>query len=286
MLLELAIGDAYGAGFEYAPPSDGRPNDLSGYVQHPRLAIAPGCYTDDTQMSLAVAEMVLSGQPWDAAALAERFVAAFRRDPRAGYSRRLHAALSAAESGAHLLAAVDARSDRSGAAMRACPIGVFPSVAEVLEQSAVQARITHDTPDGIAAAGAAALMTHYLLYRRGPQAALGPFLDAHIPGYAWAEPWRGEVGSKGWMSVRATVTALARNDRLSRLLQDCVGFGGDVDTVAAIALGVAACSPAVERDLPQHLFDALEDGPYGRAYIAALDRRLLALAERNRQEAV
>jgi ADP-ribosyl-[dinitrogen reductase] hydrolase len=37
MLLELAIGDAYGAGFEYVSPDFvERYNDLSSYVQHPR----------------------------------------------------------------------------------------------------------------------------------------------------------------------------------------------------------------------------------------------------------
>jgi hypothetical protein len=44
MLLELAIGDAYGAGFEYA--SDGlirKHNTAAYYVQHPRHNIRPGC---------------------------------------------------------------------------------------------------------------------------------------------------------------------------------------------------------------------------------------------------
>jgi ADP-ribosylglycohydrolase len=59
MLVEIAIGDAYGAAFEYAAPTADRPNDLSGYFQHPRHGIAPGCHTDDTQISLAVAEALL-----------------------------------------------------------------------------------------------------------------------------------------------------------------------------------------------------------------------------------
>jgi ADP-ribosylglycohydrolase len=60
MLLELAIGDAYGAGFEYASEMM-KYNDLSRYVQHPRhLGTRPGMYTDDTQMSLAIAEMALA----------------------------------------------------------------------------------------------------------------------------------------------------------------------------------------------------------------------------------
>ncbi len=63
MLLELAIGDAYGAGFEYADEMISE-NTLTHYVQHPRHQIRPGCYTDDTQMSLAIAETLVSGEPW------------------------------------------------------------------------------------------------------------------------------------------------------------------------------------------------------------------------------
>ena len=63
MLLELAIGDAYGAGFEDVDAEMIRQqNDLSGYVKHPRHHIQPGSYTDDTQMSLAIAEAIVSGE--------------------------------------------------------------------------------------------------------------------------------------------------------------------------------------------------------------------------------
>lgn len=44
MLIELAIGDAYGAGFEYSPKAFvAKHNTLAGYVQHPRHGIVPGC---------------------------------------------------------------------------------------------------------------------------------------------------------------------------------------------------------------------------------------------------
>src|SRR4051812_29384991 len=87
MLVEIAIGDAYGAGFEYAPDRLVRErNDLSAYIQHPRHRLRPGCYTDDTQMSVAVAEAVVSDEPWTPELLARHFVTAFKRDPREGYA--------------------------------------------------------------------------------------------------------------------------------------------------------------------------------------------------------
>ncbi len=93
----------------------------------------------------------------------------------------------------------------------------------------------------------------------------------------WDEPWRGKVGSKGWMSVQAALTALMSADSLSGLLRACVAFTGDVDTVASIALACAAGSPEYAQDLPAHLYADLEAGPYGQQYLRDLDQQLLSL---------
>lgn len=282
MLLELAVGDAYGAGFEYAADDFvAAHNTAAAFVQHPRHAIRPGSYTDDTQMSLAVAEAMVSAEPWTPDHLARRFIEVFRRDPREGYSSRFYAFLQGVRTAEEFLAGMDTNSDRSGASMRATPLGVLPSVEEVMARSQLQAALTHNTPDGVQAATAAALMTHYFLYRLGPKDALGTFLEGHVPG-PWSWPWEGKVGAKGWMSVRAAITAVARNRRLRDLLRDCVAFTGDVDTVATIALAAASCSQEYEQDLPRTLIETLENGPYGRDYLIDLDQKLMALAKRPR----
>jgi ADP-ribosylglycohydrolase len=281
MLLELAVGDAYGAGFEYAAPEAVRAhNKAAYYVQHPRhRGTRPGMYTDDTQMSLAIAEAIVSGERWTPENLAERFVRAFHRDPREGYAGGFYAFLQSARDGKDFLERIRPDSDKSGAAMRAAPLGVLPTAGTVLERCRVQAALTHNTPDGVCAARAAALMSHYFLYRLGPKAQPGAFLEASVPG-AWSAPWVGKVGAKGWMSVRAAVTAVTRNGTLSDLLRDCIAFTGDVDTVATIALAAASCSDEYEQDLPPALVETLENGEYGRDYLVDLDRRLLALAGR------
>lgn len=150
MLVELAIGDAYGAGYEYADATVARHNDLSGYVRHPRHEITLGAYTDDTQMSLAIVEVMVSGAPWTPEVLAEAFVEVFKRDPREGYAQGFYHFLQSVNSGTEFLAKIRPDSDKSGAAMRACPIGIFSTISEVIEKSTLQARLTHDTPDGIA----------------------------------------------------------------------------------------------------------------------------------------
>jgi ADP-ribosylglycohydrolase len=276
MLLELAIGDAYGAGFEYAADRMVREfNNLSSYAQHPRHGIKPGCYTDDTQMSIAVAEAIVSDEPWTPENLAQKFVAAFKRDPREGYAGSFHGFLREVKDGSEFLARIRPESDKSGAAMRACPIGVYYPVAEVVRRSTIQAALTHNTQDGIRAAVTAALMAHYFIYRLGPKSDLGQFLADHVPG-PWAMPWKGKVGPKGVHSVHAAVSAVKSYESLSQILHACVALTGDVDTVATIALASASCAEEVAQDLPSQLVSGLENGPFGRDYLCELDVRLKA----------
>jgi ADP-ribosylglycohydrolase len=279
MLIEMAIGDAYGAGFEYADIElIRRQNNLSRYVKHPRHRIQPGAYTDDTQMSLALAEVIVAGKPWEPRMLAHQFVVAFQRDPREGYAQGFYDFLRATRDGDQFLRTIRPDSAKSGAAMRAAPLGVYPTIAQVIERCNIQAALTHNTADGMNAASAAALMTHYFLYRRGPKKDLGAFLEQHVSG-RWSQPWSGKVGAQGLASVRAAITAVTNHASMSALLKACVDFSGDVDTVAAIALAAGSCSAEIAQDLPAHLYDDLENGKYGREYIRRLDERLLALVE-------
>lgn len=159
--------------------------------------------------------------------------------------------------------------------MRAAPIGVVTTIEKVIEYSKIQAAITHNTPDGINAAITAALMSHYFIYQLGQKKDLGKFMESHVPG-EWSKPWQGEVKSKGWMSVRAAITAIIQNDSMSELLKDCIAFSGDVDTVAAIALGAASCSAEISQNLPLHLIETLENDSYGRDYLIDLDSKLMS----------
>jgi ADP-ribosyl-[dinitrogen reductase] hydrolase len=280
MLIEIAVGDAYGAAFEYAKPAPERPNDLSRYFKHPRHGIGAGRYTDDTQMSLAVAEaLVEHGPEATSFQFTEKFVLAFQRDPREGYAGRFWEFLKSVRDAADFAARIKPHSEKSGAAMRACPIGVLPDVEAVLRTAERQARITHDTEGGARSAQAAALAAHYFAYGLGGKADLPTFLEAHVPG-EWSRPHRGKVGAEGMTAVRAAVTAIVAEKSLSALLKRCVDFTGDVDTVAAVALGAASCSSEYAQDLPERLIADLESGPWGADYLRALDARLMALVWR------
>jgi ADP-ribosylglycohydrolase len=279
MLVEAAIGDSYGAPFEYAPADwVAAHNDGETYWDHPKHpSRGRGRYTDDTQMAIAVAVMMINDVQWTKLNIANHFVTAFKRDERTGYARGFYSLLKGVNNGAELLETIVPDSDKSGGAMRAFPIGLYPSIDRVKAIADIQASVTHDTPDGRNAAVASALTLHFFAYRRGLPTELPAFIREHVEpvdGQHWDDPWEGPVGEKGWMSVRAAITALAANDNLQDVLRASVAFTGDVDTVATIALGAGYFAMNITRNLPQSLYAGLENLMYGHDYLKWLDRQL------------
>lgn len=268
LLLSIAIGDAYGAGFEFESPEVvARENDGKHYRK--RAGFTPGHYTDDTQMTLAIWETIRLGEPWEARYLADRFVNVYHRDPRPGYARGFEGVLKSCKNGTELLERLNPTSDRNGAAMRSVPLGLLPSITKVKAYAKIQAAITHNTPGGIASSQAVGLMAYFGLKRLGKLDTLTAFLEKHVPGTPWSEPWQGEVPLNGIATARAALTALVACRKQSELLRAAVAFTGDTDSVAAIALGCSACFAEYKQDLPSVLIRELENGPYGRAYLTA-----------------
>lgn len=278
MLVELAIGDAYGAQFEFADPElvEQHNDQLKHVAVRDDAAVPPGNYTDDTQQTIAIAELLVEGAEWTPENIAQKLVDVYHRDPRNGYSRRVKMALNASSNGSEFIKNIDPNSDTSGAAMRACPLGIIHDIPELIERVTIQARISHNTDLGIQAALASALAAHYCIYQIGELSEIGKFIASQVPG-DWNMAYNEFVGQKGWMSVRAAITALSQHDNLADMLKACIAFTGDVDTVATIALGAAATSPLVEKNLPDHLYQNLEAGNYGLEYLQALNERWLEL---------
>jgi ADP-ribosylglycohydrolase len=281
MITNMAIGDAYGAGFEFVKPQSqaehGMVNDVTRYYRHPSLTIGNGRYTDDTQMALAIAELLVDGIEFTPPNIASKFVEVFKRDERPGYSGGFFNLLQVCYNGQELLDALHPGSTRSGAAMRVAPIGLLHSTAKIMELAEIQAKVTHDSPEGIASAQAIALATHYLSHRVGAKATVGSYVASFL-GSDWATPWSGWVSVEGIPCAHAAITAVMSSDSQTEILKRCIDFGGDVDTIAAMAMFMASTSYEVQKDLDQNLFDTLEQGPYGLEYLQALDIRLLKFA--------
>lgn len=280
ILQYTAVGDAYGASFEFA---DNRFvhefNRADGFVQRGGGLRRTGVYTDDTQMAIAIALSIIDHtDSWTPEILAGLFVECFKRDQRRGYARGFHDFLCRIDSGAEFLRHIKPYSDRCGSAMRAVPVGIFPMVETVKERATLQARLTHDTAGGISAATAASLIGYYFIHGVGVKADLGAWLESLVPG-DWSSPWEGMVYNNGIMVVRAVVTAIERSNTMTDLLRACVAFTGDVDSVAAVALGAASACDEIDHDLPEAFWAGLENGPYGLDYLRALDARLTACCQ-------
>ena len=280
MLLEIAVGDAYGAGFEFAPESKVRRfNSVTAYQPH-ALGISPGNYTDDTQMSIALSLLLIEGVMWTRENIANKFLECFKRDERLGYSKGFFKFLKSVSSGEELLSKINPKSTRNGACMRAAPLGVINNIDQMLLYSEIQAKITHDTEIGVKSSHAVSLCSYYFLKEIGPKSDLLEFVNEYTK-YKWNASWQQPVACCGNETTHALITVLSNSDSLKSVLINSVAFCGDVDTVAALALGIAAQSSQYQKDLPSFLFDELENGPYGKKYLSKLGCDLLALNNKN-----
>jgi ADP-ribosyl-[dinitrogen reductase] hydrolase len=281
MLLEIAIFDAYGACFEGSDLGHIiENNDVKWYHNEEPGLVKPGAYTDDTQMSIAVAEALLDGIPWTKEALADKFVETFHRDVRRGYTGYFFMTLLHSKNGAEMLSKIDGKSEKSGAAMRSGVLGLLPDVKDVVEYATIQAQVTHDCQVGIDSSILAALMVHYFEFCKGEKKDLSAYLRnfTKLPLLEKSNPdcWQPgkRIRSYAWDCIESAVCAIEKHDSLRDILHQIVQWSGDVDTAAAIAAAAACRSEEIQNDLPQRLYDDLENGQYGRDYLIALDERL------------
>jgi len=305
MLLEMAIGDSYGACFECTSNEFVERNNDLNYEIHPRILrrypadkqptlVPAGCYTDDTQMSLGIVQMMLDDEfDWyDKEAMADVFLECFKRDERRGYTPYLFLTLMNSKSGKELLSKLNGDSDKSGAFMRAAPIGLYKDLDEVMEKAALQAMVTHDSWVGRNSAIGAAMMAHYFYHDLGPKDEMIQWLkDTHFKHTLFAEkaflvpsdegnvevkPWKQDkrVRVHGWDCFEAAVCVINECQKVSEILHLCVALGGDSDTVAAVAMAVASCSKEIEQDIPIQLIEGFEDGPFGHKFLLDLDIEL------------
>ena len=280
MMVSMAVGDAFGAGFEFAPAELVRKyNHLNlGYRPHPKGTIRPGKYTDDTQMAIGVAEWMMERvsvpEMNNAVQLARKFVEVFHRDPRKGYAEGFYKILKETRNGTRLLQALIPTSRKAGGAMRAAPCGLLAEPEQVIDLAMWQASITHATREGMLGAAGAALLVWAC--RQGcDRGYLGQMLEDMLPGCKWTEPWQGYVSGQALATVRAALTAVMSHGSMSAILQESVAFTGDTDTVAVIAMAAGAMHPDIVQDLPTCLVSGLENQKYGFTHLQELDDELL-----------
>jgi len=299
MLLRTAQGDAYAMALEYADTHESLPvlreNALrfEGYLAHPtHLQVAAGQYTDDTQMSIAVAEVLndhtARGTEPTTQDFANAFFRAYARDPRYGYSRALQKLLGEVSSAEEWQQRLVPTSDKNGAAMRSVPLGVLADPERILRLAKTQAVVTHNTEGGIHSSMAVALMSNFALYSKADFGDMHAFCTRLLPAFEpFKETWTGPVGTPdndrlqrgvGMCTAHAVHTLLVEEHSLLDMMKRLLVWGGDTDSVAAIAWGIASARYPNEA-LPSFFERDLEpNGKYGAAFLKDLGARLFEVA--------
>jgi ADP-ribosylglycohydrolase len=196
-----------------------------------RLFTPLSIHTDDTVLTVAVADAILHGQDYGMTIKAYA-----RRHPLRGYGPRFLLWMLSPVARPY-------GSLGNGSAMRVSPVAhAFGSSAEVLEQARRSAACTHDHPAGIAGAQATALAV--FMARNGAtkqeirQDVAGRF--GYDLGRRLAEirpTYRMNLTCPG--SVPEAIIAFLESESFEEAIRNAVSLGGDADTQAAIAGAIA-----------------------------------------------
>lgn len=285
LLLRIAQADAYGISAEFMNRHPEEPEyqellEMKRYQGHPCYeGIIPARYTDDGQMSIAVAETLIENGAYPAGVLfVAKFFEVFDRDRRKGYSPGFQKILEESTDWRAMLSKLKGASDKNGAAMRSVPIGVISDPLTVTMVAEKQAVMTHNTWGGIRSSQAVALMAHFALHEPGELSDLPDYVVHHLPDLDFFKtPWEGAVDWKnvGIKTAHAACTLASTKKSLVEIMRQIIVWGGDTDTVAACAWGIA-CPRMREEKLPEFFDRDLEPGgQYGPAFLLDLGTRLM-----------
>jgi ADP-ribosylglycohydrolase len=201
----------------------------------------PACrFTDDTVLTIATASAILEGTSYGAAY--RRFG---RRYPNAGYGGSFYQWLRDPDPAPY-------GSYGNGSAMRVAPVGLaFDSKETVLQEAERSAVVTHNHPEGVKGAQATALAV-FLARSGSPKEAIREELgalfdyDLHQTVEEIRPDYRFDVSCQG--SVPQAIVAFLDSTSVEDAIRLAVSLGGDSDTQAAIAGGIAH---AFYRDVPE-----------------------------------
>jgi ADP-ribosylglycohydrolase len=270
--------------------------EFKQYLAHPSHGLKPGTYTDDTHMSIGNSEVLTevshtNVKPID---FASKWVEVYRRDRRTAYSRNFQTFLDRTSNGKEFLDNIVSTSNKNGAAMRSVPLGVLPTPEETMRVAEMQAKLTHNSPGGIFSSKAVALMAHFAMREdlsmcyQNLSHYLHHYLeediqclyDNELTDEYFKEGWCGRVAGEeiGIITTLAVFELLTSSDSLLKILRKTIEWGGDTDSVAAIALGIASCRRDREftDDLPEWMLYGLEPGKkFGREFLNLTSKKMM-----------
>lgn len=217
-------------------------------------------FTDDTVLTVAVADAILCGAPY-----AEKLRQWHALYPHAGYGGSFRRWASTPGAGPY-------NSWGNGSAMRVSPMGyAFDTIGRVLDEAASSAAVTHNHPEGIK--GARAVAAAVFMARTGSSKDdIGGFVESEF-GYDLSRTidnirpsYRFDVSCQG--SVPEALVAFMESVDFEDAVRKAVSLGGDSDTIACIAGAVA-----------EAFYGGVPEGISVKA-LSHLDERLRAVVER------
>lgn len=201
-------------------------------------------FTDDTVLTVAVADAILNGKTYEDTI---RFWGMCY--PNAGYGGNFYNWLKSENPRPY-------NSWGNGSAMRVSPVGfAFDSLERVLEEAERSAVITHNHPEGIKGAKATAASVFLARYGSTKEEIkdfvsvifdydLNRTIDEIRPGYSF------DVSCQG--SVPESIIAFLESTNYENAVRLAISLGGDADTQACIAGGIAQ---AFYKKIPKNLID-------------------------------
>lgn len=279
-LLGLAVGDALGATVEFM----GREEIRARFGVHRELVgggwlrLAPGEYTDDTQMALAIARSIVALGRIDPDDIARHFVAWYETAPKdiGKLTRRalghLAAGVAWQDAGERARAESAGRSASNGSLMRTAPVALatWRDPEALVRQSLDVSRITHADPlcawscvafDQALAATLAGTVDVLAAAADVPQ------VEVHARIAAIPQLGEAQLRSGGYVldTLQSALWCTARHDDYEQAVVAAVNLGDDADTTGAVA-GALAGARCGEQGIPARWLAVLQN----RAEITAL----------------
>ena len=188
-------------------------------------------FTDDTVCSIAIADAIVSGTPFD-----DKLQEWCRKYPDAGYGGRFRQWIVAENP-------MPYGSYGNGSAMRVSPAGaVATSVEECLQLAEKSASVTHNHPEGIKGAQAVALAIFYAIEGKSKDFIKDELerrfqYDLSRDYDDIQKDYRFQVSCQE--SVPEAIIAFLISDDYESAIRRAIAYGGDADTQAAIAGSIA-----------------------------------------------
>jgi ADP-ribosylglycohydrolase len=277
VLVGTAVGDAVGMPFESMLCNNKQLVEWDGnsYGNSEYHELQAGQFTDDTQMSIMVAESLIANgfSPED---LSARYLEWIETGVARGYGRTTFMAVTNIKNGVHWSETGVPGSYGNGTAMRAAPFGVFfrNDLKALIESVKIDSAITHRSDEAEAGALAIALATYFIV--NDDEEDLVAKIDEYLPDsdvkkkLIWVDSMVGssatpqeilkKTGSRAdvRMTVPAVMYCYLKFNNYQEAMETAIRAGGDTDTTAAI-VGALFGAKLGLKGIPSHYLDCLED---------------------------